>query len=166
MPKLILLNGPSAGGKSTLALRYARDHPLTLVLDIDQLWAVLGSQRDTGLLARAIALAAARTQLASGHDVVVPQLVARPAFLDQLAALADETGATFHEIVLLDSRANMLRRFAARADHPRGEAAEADLLALYDRLLALLPSRPDARVVPVVDGGPEETYEAVLRNLY
>jgi hypothetical protein len=33
-------------------------------------------------------LAGARVHLASGHDVVVPQLLARPAFIDQAAALA------------------------------------------------------------------------------
>ncbi|HEV3359203.1 MAG TPA: AAA family ATPase [Pseudonocardiaceae bacterium] len=169
MPKLILFNGPPACGKSTLARRYADDHPLTLDLDIDEVCAMLGGwredRRNAGTLARGIALAAARTHLASGHDVVVPQLLARPEFIEALESLAHEAGATFHEIALLDSRANMLRRFADRVDHPRGDTGDAELLALYDRLMALLPSRPDARIVPVEDGKPDETYQAVLHAL-
>lgn len=169
MPRLILLNGPSACGKSTLARRYAEDHPLALNLDIDELRAMLGGWRDdprsSGLLARAIALAAARTHLASGHDVVVPQLLARPDFIEQLEDRAREAGATFDEIVLVDSKPNMLRRFTERGDHPHGDASEQELSALYDQLMALLPSRPNARIVPVQDGKPDETYQAVLANL-
>ena len=37
VPRLILLNGPPAAGKSTLARRWSDDHPGTLLLDIDLL---------------------------------------------------------------------------------------------------------------------------------
>ena len=76
MPKLVLLNGPPAVGKSTLARRYAHDHPLTLVLEIDAVRAMLGSWLEewerSGPAARQIALAMARTHLEAGHDVIVP----------------------------------------------------------------------------------------------
>lgn len=169
MSRLILLNGPSACGKSTLARRYVDDHPLALDLDIDELRTLLGNWRDhrpdAGTLIREIAIAAARVHLASGHDVVVPQLVVQPVFIDKLAALAHEAGATFHEIVLIDSKPNMLRRFAMRGTHPYGDTTEQELLALYDRLMALLPTRPNARVIPVENGEPDRTYHAVLRAL-
>ncbi|EOD69323.1 ATP-binding protein [Amycolatopsis vancoresmycina] len=116
--KLILVNGPPGSGKSTLARRYADDHPPALALDVDRIRAMLGGWRtspgEAGLLAPEIALAAARTHLGAGHDVVVPQLVARPGFPERLEALAAECGATFHEVVLLPGREVVRRRFAAR----------------------------------------------------
>ena len=43
MSKLVLLNGPPAVGKSTLARRYADVHPLTLGLEIDTVRALRGA---------------------------------------------------------------------------------------------------------------------------
>ena len=182
MPRLILLNGPPACGKSTLARRYVEDHPLALNLDVDRVRSLLGRWRDephaAGLLAREIALAAARVHLAAGHDVVVPQYLGRMTFIEQLDGLARATGAAFHEVVLLDSAENTLRRFAERAraaaePGPGGDWAlvehggrfDDDLSATHDRLLAVLAARPGARVVQVQDGAVDRTYRAVLRAL-
>ena len=98
MPRLIVINGPPGCGKSTLAQMYADEHSLTLMLDIDLLRSSIGRWREdlrsAGLLARAIALAAARTHLTAGHDVVIPQYLGRPEFLEQLENLTRETGAS------------------------------------------------------------------------
>ncbi|WP_116947422.1 AAA family ATPase [Jiangella endophytica] len=192
-PRLIVLNGPPAVGKSTLARRYAAEHPLTLNLDVDRVRDLIGGWRDdagaAGLLARAIAVAAARTHLLAGrgdlddgrddalargpatpgggYDVVVAQLVARPGFLEQLEAVAEEVGATFHELVLMDAKPAVLRRFAARARTTAGapDAEPAEVAALYDRLTAHLESRPRVVVVPARESAVDETYRRLLAHL-
>lgn len=131
---LILLNGAPATGKSTLARRYVAGHPLALNLDLDLVRGLLGDWRsspgEAGLAARAIGLAAARTHLREGHDVVVPQLVARAQFIEELAATATDAGAEFVEIM------------PTIRTHP-GQVAQA-----YAALLARLAERgsPGARI--------------------
>ena len=49
VPRLILLNGPPAVGKSTLAQRYADEHPPALNLDIGRIRSMLGRWRDRRL---------------------------------------------------------------------------------------------------------------------
>jgi predicted kinase len=168
MPRLILFNGPPACGKSTLARRYVDDHPLALNLDVDLLRGLIGRWRDepraAGLLARDAALAAARVHLAAGHDVVVPQFLARTAFIEQLERLAPDVAATFHEVVLLDTQENMLRRYAARGADPADPWAD-DLPAMYDQFVKMITTRPGARIVHVQDGEVDRTYQAALRTL-
>ncbi len=179
--RLILLNGPPAAGKSTLARRFVAAHPPALDLDVDRVRDLIGGWREkgspAGRLARRIALAAAGAHLAGGYDVIVPQFVGRLAFVEELAALASEAGAAFHEVVLLQPKATTLSRFADRSatsgapehldadrmlQHAGGAAA---LAVMYDELLDVIAARPATKVVQVLTERIEDTYQALLDAL-
>jgi len=77
--RFIHLNGPPGIGKSTVASAYADRHPGVLNLDIDRVTALVGGCKDrfsesfgAGVL---LATAMARVHLASGHDVILPQMM-------------------------------------------------------------------------------------------
>lgn len=77
---MIHLDGPPGIGKSTVARLFAAKHPGVLNLDIDEVVALIGGWQDNlcdslkagGMLAASMA----RTRLASGRDVIMPQLIA------------------------------------------------------------------------------------------
>ncbi|MEV8608878.1 AAA family ATPase [Amycolatopsis sp. NPDC051373] len=168
--RLIVLNGPPAIGKSTLAERFAQAHPPTLNLDVDRVRSLVGGWRaqpkESGLAARALALAAARAHLTAGHDVIVPQLLARPDFLLQLEELAHDVGASFHELVLWGTRENVLSRFASRTPGTQHhDTTAADVAAFHDRLESLLADRPRARIITTSAGHVDDAYRAVLAAL-
>ena len=160
---------------------FVDDHPLAVNLDIDRVRSLLGSWREdpqaSGLLARAIALAAARVHLASGHDVIVPQHLGRASFIEQLERLAKEVGADFREVVLLDEKDQALVRFAERtragSDPAHLEAQELldrtggaeELAAMYDRILSIIAARPTARVVRTEAGQISAAYSKVLEAI-
>jgi predicted kinase len=179
--RLILLNGPPGIGKSTLAQRYAEDHPFTLALDLDTVRGMLGRWRDdpiqAGLLARSLTLAMARTHLEAGYDVIIPQFLGRPQFIAQAEQVAAEAGVPFLEFVLMDGRDSSVRRFQRRTATAASQAhVEAGALmesfggqpaleAMYDRLLLVLSHRPDAQVIQSRDGETEAVYADLCRRL-
>ena len=177
----MLLNGPPAAGKSTIAARVALDHPLMLNLDIDVVRGMLGDwiarPTEAGLLARRMAIAMARVALTAGHDVVVPQFLARPDFIGELEALARETGCAFTEIVLTADRDDVIAWFQARAEEP-ATASHTDatrlldatggieeLHRLLDRWEELMATRPGVHRVPARTSDIDGTYAQVVRVL-
>lgn len=96
-PRLILLNGMPGVGKSTLAERYAADHPDTLLVDADVLAMSLGhDERGPAEAARSLSIELALEHLGTGHDVVVPQLVVRS---DQLVRFSNVARAAHADLV-------------------------------------------------------------------
>lgn len=152
MPRLIHLNGPPGAGKSTVARVVADESPMMLVIEIDELRTRLGGWRfdpETKLRARGLAIAMIENHLAAGHDVIVPQFIGRSEFIERLAAVAETSGAGFHEIVLIVDEEVAVERFRARRaalalagdDHPERDVADDDVSTIVadaiDRLVRL-----------------------------
>ncbi|ONI66905.1 hypothetical protein BWI15_27345 [Kribbella sp. ALI-6-A] len=177
MARLIHLNGPPGIGKSTLAALYADDYPGTLNLDVDVLHRLIGGWRDpnnrTWDLAWPLVHSLASTHLRAGHDVVLPQYHARLDEITTLETLAHHHGASFQEVVLLDSRDSATARFDHRAQttddpwiqHHQRFVTRDDLVRMYDALVNLVPQLPDAQVVSSTPDAIHETYDLLSKTL-
>jgi hypothetical protein len=174
MAVLILLNGPPASGKSTIAERFVQSRPLTLNLDIDVVRGMLGGWLENpttaGLVARSLALAMAETHLTSGHDVIVPQFLGHGDFIEELAIVADRSASNFIESALWIDRSRAITAFADRRGAPSTQAhrdaaalvdrsAHADPVGeMYDAFLRVVSQRPATRMVEVVTGDIDQTF--------
>ena len=183
MPVLVLLNGAPASGKSILARLWAEQRPLALALDIDVVRSMLSSWQDdpeaAGRAARDLAVAMIGVQLERGRDVIVPQYVARAAFVDRLTELAQRHRVPFVHIVVRERAEIAEHRFRARVSAHQGELKRVepvlhgrlgsepmeDLIAAHERFI---DQRAEAVVVAAVDGDlPESLHrlrEAIERD--
>jgi predicted kinase len=167
-------------GKSTLAQRWADQHPGTLNCDIDRLRTMIGgweSSDDAPWLIRTAALAMITAYLRTGHDVVLPQTVGRHDQLDRFRAAAVEAGAAFVSLFLTVDREEGVRRFHDRdrrapvddawARHVRGvfvvDGDDEELRQAADVLDRLADE--DQTVMRVPSSDPDATYAALVAVL-
>jgi hypothetical protein len=180
MPRLIHLNGPSRVGKSTLARRYADEHPGTLALDLDVLAGLIGGWKEdfpSALeMARSHGREVAVRHLRSGRDVILPQLVTvydddpDPAFEEA----ARTTGATYVQVALLIDDREGLQRLRSKCPTTEVDAhvqaaledAESDLLLrIRAHLAEYLTQRPDTIRIDTTNMGEEASYACLLKAL-
>jgi predicted kinase len=170
VPRLIHLNGPTGVGKSTIAARYAAAHPKTLNLDADEIVRLVGGWREDFYgavdLVRPLALTMAATHLASGHDVVMPQLIMRHSERDKFAKAAVSAGADYLEFVLLTPPETAISRYRNR-DHHIDHVVEAlggttVIQQSHDRITAYLT--PGTTVIDAA-GDPGQTCAKLIAAL-
>lgn len=150
--------------------------------DVDVLRTLIGGWSDdfeaAGALIRPAALAMIEAYLASGHNVVFPQLLVNPAELARFEACAARAGARFVERYLMDDVEQTVARFDRRGatgfpdpwhDQVRAIVASSGgdqaLVRYHTALLQLLEQRPEAVVIPSTEGATDATYQRLLASL-
>lgn len=181
VPKLIILNGPLGSGKSTLAKRYAMDNPLTLQLDIDNIWSMISHWREeieiSAPLSKKISIEMARVHLKAGYNVIVPQIVQTNQMADSFETLAHDCGAIHLEILLYMSKDEAIKRFIDRnieAGFPTGfreggviatNGKETKLATMYDAMIDVTASRSKTIITEPIYGDIEATYEILVDKI-
>lgn len=159
-PTLTLVNGLPAVGKSAVARHLAARTPGTLCLDIDEVRGLIsGPYTETAEVGRSLGLAMAEHHLRNGHDVVVPQLVARLDQLERFEAAAASAGAAFVHVILQDPAS--AGRLAARPENDPRQRDESELAQFAAGLDQVRVARSDLVVIDVVPGDPDATAAAV-----
>lgn len=180
MPRLIHLNGPSRVGKSTLAGRYADEHPGTLALDLDVLAGLIGGWKENFSaaleMARGHGRELAMRHLRGGYDVILPQLVTShdrdpdPGFEEAAGA----ANATYIQVALMvDDQEHLQRLLGKRPNNEVEariqtalEAPDADLVDRIRRHLdEYLAKRPQTIRLDTTGLGEDASYQRLLNAL-
>lgn len=168
-------------GKTTLAQRYVDNHPMTLNLDIDNIWIMMGqwqqSRPYSEIQKLKYAYAIADMHLADGYDVIVPNLMQTLEQYETFEQIAKTQNATLKEIVLLSNPKDAIERCKARAVkmgysdgfRPGGVldtgGREALLERMYENVLKNIARRQDIIRITSVKDKQDETYEELLKAI-
>lgn len=177
-PTLVLLNGNPGMGKTTLARRYADEHPMTLCLDIDHIWFMMGQWQqyrpESDKLKYAYAELLAEAHISRGYSVIVPQLFESPELCACFEQIAQKHHAHFRELALISTADDAIERCKARGKaqgyasgfRPGGvldtNGREAKLRSMHENLLNVIKSRKQTVCITSINGRADETYEALL----
>lgn len=174
-PKCIVLTGPLGAGKTTLAVRYSAEHPLTLVVSTDELMGMVSGwleHEDTALqMTFQFALDMTRRHLRDGYDVVLPYFVHTPAEIDAIESVASEAGAEFYAVLVHIPKEVSVQRTLARGSWgepgspPVMEADVPIIEAKYDELMTAVTGHTDMHRLETAGATIGETYRELLGRL-
>jgi predicted kinase len=175
-PKLIVLNGFPASGKTTIAKKYIAEHSMAMSIEADAMVDNIGdwtSHKDeVRQLTSELTKAMLRTYLASGHDVVLPYFVTKVEEVQQFEAIAIACDADYYEFVLYNERADAIARLIQRGrwggetSLPITEKDMPEINDLMNKMESALQLRPHAVKIWLKDQDPNATYSQLIQKVY
>ncbi len=180
-PKLIILNGSPAIGKSTIAQKYIDNHPMALKLDIDQIWFMLGqwqaSRPRSNDQKMKLAYVMAGTHLQDGYDVIIAQHLDNVSYYKIFESIVRASGADMYEVLLHAPVQDAIERCMERgraSGYPTGfrpggilesEGREAKIAMMHKAAQAVCSNRPKTHTIVSEYGDEQSTYDHLLQLL-
>jgi adenylylsulfate kinase-like enzyme len=173
--KVILLNGFAGSGKTTISKMYIDNHPLSMVIEGDELIVNIGDWLNREDQARDLVFNITKeilkVAIKSGSDVILPYLVTNAEQINELEQIAMSEGSQFYEFCLITDKDSAIQRLMHRGTW--GEAGSPPITQedipfithLYDLMESNLYNRPKQVYIEVADGRPDETYQRLVQHL-
>lgn len=172
-PKLIVINGFAGAGKTTLAKRYIREHPLSFVIEGDKLIVDIGEWVEYESQARQsvkmFTYALVRTQLELRKDVIVPCVITDNRYASELQDIAVASDAQYHEIYLNQSKEQAINRLWQRGTwgeeglEPLGGHSVTEIERLFNDMIAARSQGSISIEVTIDDI--EQTYSRLMEAI-
>jgi predicted kinase len=174
-PKVILLNGFAGSGKTTIARMYVDYHPLSIVIEGDELIVNIGDWLKNEDRARDLVFKLTKTMVATalkeGHDIILPYLVTNPEEAAEIEQIAHVHNANYYEFYLATEKVHAIERLLSRGTW--GEAGLSPLSKediprieeLYSHMESALQLRPKSVHIQIEEGNPADAYQKILANI-
>ncbi len=170
--KLIILYGFAASGKTTIAKTYIDNHPLSMMIEGDEIINMMGQWRkyenDARVLVFKHTCSIVKNQLQAGHAVILPYLLTDATHINSFIEIANEVGTPVYEIYLSADKENAIAKLLKRGvwgeegspsltENDRPEIEE-----LFTTMSIEMAKRPGVMQLEIIEGDIGGTYQKFL----
>ncbi len=168
--KLILINGPTGIGKSTIAGKLHQALPLSLLLDIDAQRRYISGYREhreeSGDLVLKLSLAMVESYLQNGHDVVIDKVLTDAQISERFLELGRKYDATVFDFVLTADKETLIARANERGYREGSMLTPEKVPEFWERMQSYIKERPQAIAVDTKNVSVDETFEYVREKIF
>ncbi|MDO8624225.1 MAG: zeta toxin family protein [bacterium] len=163
--KLIILNGPSGIGKSTIATRLHEKMSNSALIDVDELRRSIPNYREQR--AESLKLAYQKTGEAieshfkNGQDVIIDKVISESSILDSFIEIGKKFDANAYEILLFADKEASQKRADERGYKPGSLLTRERVGEMWEMADALCKQRPNAIVIDTAHMSIEDVFERV-----
>jgi len=170
MNKLIIINGTTGIGKSTLASRIHQGLPMSFLIEMDAIrryFSHYKKMRKDSLFANyELALAICENNLKNGRSVVIEKVIPdNDEFLDALIEMGKKYDAETTEVILNAKKETVVERAELRGYIEGNSLTPEKVVKFWEGMQELIPRRPDALVVDTDTLNAEEVFDLVNKKI-
>lgn len=167
--KLILINGPTGIGKSTVAQKIHQARPLSFLVDIDALRRYISGYREYKDESKGLSILVSEslveTCLKSGHDVIIDKVFTDVEMVDRFIELGKKYNAEVHEFVLNASKELVIKRAKERGYIENSLLTPEKVVKFWEEIQEYITKRPQAVVIDIETLSQEEVYKYITDKL-
>jgi broad-specificity NMP kinase len=163
--KLIIINGPTGIGKSTISKMIHNDLALSFLLAMDEQRRYISKYReyriDSRDLVRNLSLGIIDTYLQTGHDVIIDAVIIDSILMGKIMAIGAKYNATILEFILNSDKNTLIERAKNRGYREGGLLTPKKVIEFWENIHFFIKERTDAIVIDTTNLKIEDTYKYI-----
>ena len=168
--KIIIINGPTGIGKSTISSMVHQDLPLSFLLSIDEQRRYISHYRENRIesrdLARNLALGIIDNYLQTGNDIIIDAVITDIKFIEKIVQIGPKHNSKIFEFILNSDKDTLIKRAKERGFREGGLLTPEKVIEFWHNIQLYIENRPDSQVLNTEKLTIEETYEFIKENLF
>jgi predicted kinase len=167
--KLILINGSTGVGKSTVAQKVHQMYPLSFLLEMDDQRRYINGYREFSSESKRLSLmvseAIADTYLSAGHNVIIDKFLTDVDVVEKFFAIGKKHNADVYEFILNAPKEVVVKRAEERGYKKGGLLTPEKVVLFWEEIQEHIKKRPQAVVIDTETLSQEEVYKYITDNL-
>ena len=169
--KLIIINGTTGVGKSTVAKRLHNELPMTFLVDMDSQRRFISGYRETpkesSELSFVVSMAIIEACLKEGRDVIIDKMIwSINDYLDRLVSLGKKYKADTYEFILSASKKTVMERLDKRGYKPEGLLTPEKAELFWEETQKLTNHRDGAILIDTEKLNADEVFEKIKNQIF